>query len=158
MTRVILIRHAKSSWEDPFGDDHARPLNVRGRANANAMGAWLKQMGYLPDVILSSDAERTQETATRLGFSAPITLRPELYHASPDTMLAALQSAQANTVAMIAHNPGMAMLAGALVELRPDHPRFGDYPTCAVTVIDFTTQIAPHMGRCVDFKIPRELP
>lgn len=158
MTRVILIRHAKSSWDDPFGDDRVRPLNDRGRANATAMGAWLRAQGYRPETVLCSNATRTQQTAQRLAFDAPVTRDAALYHASPDTMLQALQAATGATIAMIAHNPGMAILVSHLVELRPDHPRFADYPTCAVTVLDFAGPIGPHLGHCTAFMIPRDLP
>ena len=50
--RLILIRHAKSSWDDPMADDHARVLNGRGRASAAAIGGWLAAKSYLPDVVL----------------------------------------------------------------------------------------------------------
>lgn len=158
MKRVVLIRHAKSSWEDPFGDDHARPLNDRGRRNAAAMGHWVRQHAYVPDQILCSDAARTQETARLLNLGPPVTLEPSLYHAAPDTMLQLLEGSAAQSVALIGHNPGMAILARHLIADHPDHPRFGDYPTCAVTVIDFEGMIGPHTGRCTDFIIPRDLP
>ena len=61
--RLILIRHAKSSWSDPFADDHARVLNKRGIASARAVGAWLAENDYVPQMILCSDSARTQETA-----------------------------------------------------------------------------------------------
>ena len=60
--RLILMRHAKSSWDSPGLDDHERPLNGRGCRSAKAIGAWLNDHGYLPDLVLSSDAERTRET------------------------------------------------------------------------------------------------
>lgn len=161
MTRVILIRHAKSAWDDPFADDHARDLTERGKRSATAIGAWLAEKGYLPDRVVSSDAVRTVSTARGILAALPGTpdliFESRLYHASPDTMLDVLQSTPGDCVAMIGHNPGMALLARGLVELRPDHNRFGDYPTCATTVIDFDAKAAPHMGRCLDFVIPREL-
>lgn len=155
--RVILIRHAKSSWDDPFADDHARVLNKRGMANATAMGDWLRAQGFVPDQILCSDATRTRQTADRLALDAPITFDAAFYHAAPDTYLQALQSTDAACVALIGHNPGIGLLAKGLVELRPEHPRFTDYPTCAVTVIDFSGPIASHTGNCIAFQIPREL-
>ena len=60
--RLILIRHAKSSWANPGQGDHARPLNPRGRRAATAIGGWLADKGYVPDLILCSDAQRTRET------------------------------------------------------------------------------------------------
>ena len=60
--RLILTRHAKSSWDSPVAGDHARPLNERGRKSAKAIGQWLSGKGYEPVLVLSSDAERTRET------------------------------------------------------------------------------------------------
>lgn len=163
--RLILIRHAKSSWEDPFGDDHARVLNERGRASAKAIGAWLAKEGYAPDVVLCSDAARTQETASLvLGALDPqpaLRLSGRIYHASPDTILELIRQQTAKTVAVIGHNPGIGMLANALVAAAPDHQRFLDYPTCASTVIDFAAErwaaIKPQTGVCTAFVVPRDL-
>ena len=49
--RLILTRHAKSSWDDPGMDDHDRPLNSRGLRDAPAMGQWLRDKGHLPDQV-----------------------------------------------------------------------------------------------------------
>ena len=158
--RLILIRHAKSSWGDPFADDHARPLNDRGRASAQAIGAWLSEHGYVPEIILCSDAARTRETAAlivpELPRRADLRLSPKLYHAAPDTILGMVQKETADTVAVIGHNPGIGMLANLLVTSPPDHPRFHDYPTCAVTVIEFADRISGK-GECVAFTVPRDL-
>lgn len=163
--RLILIRHAKSSWSDPFADDHARVLNTRGRASAEAIGAWLATNGYIPDMVHCSDAVRTQETAELvLRHLTPVPklrLTGMLYHAAPDTIMDLLQRATAETVAIIAHNPAIGMLANALVKTRPNHHRFSDYPTCATTVIDFAvdawSDVQRQSGTCVDFVVPRDL-
>ncbi|WP_375255228.1 histidine phosphatase family protein [Yoonia sp.] len=155
--RLILIRHAKSSWDDPYGDDHARVLNKRGRTSAQAIGAWLAEKGYLPEVLLCSDAARTRETAElALPQMAPQLLE-KLYHAAPDTILELVQKQTAHTVAVIGHNPGLGIFANALVNAAPEHRRFSDYPTCATTVIDFADEVAPRAGTCVDFIVPRDL-
>ena len=60
--RLILTRHAKSSWASPTMDDHARPLNRRGESSAKAIGAWLAAQGYVPELALVSSATRTRET------------------------------------------------------------------------------------------------
>lgn len=163
---LILIRHAKSSWDDPFADDHARVLNDRGRAAAPAIGAWLASEGHVPDVVLCSDAARTQETAALILphlVPAPVLkLVPALYHASPDTMLDLLRKQTARSVAMVGHNPGIAMFADGMTGRRPAHPRFGDYPTCATSVIDFDVadwgHAARHSGSCKAFITPGDLP
>ncbi|WP_439154418.1 SixA phosphatase family protein [Yoonia sp.] len=163
--RLILIRHAKSSWGDPFADDYARALNARGQASASAIGGWMAKHGYLPDLVLCSDAQRTRQTAdlilAALDPSPALRLSPRLYHAARDTILDRIKQEQAPTIAVIGHNPSIGILAGELVRDAPNHPRFGDYPTCATTVIDFDAADWPgvgrHQGKCVDFVVPRDL-
>ena len=60
--RLILIRHAKSGWDNLYADDHARSLTERGTTNAVAIGEWLAQNGYAPVKILTSDAMRVLQT------------------------------------------------------------------------------------------------
>ncbi|MGB2201059.1 MAG: SixA phosphatase family protein, partial [Pseudooceanicola atlanticus] len=85
--RLVLMRHAKSSWDDLSLDDHARPLNARGRKAARAIGAWLTSLDIAPDMILCSDAVRTKETHQRLKVDGPVHMRPDLYLASLDRIL-----------------------------------------------------------------------
>ncbi len=163
--RLILIRHAKSSWVDPFADDHARVLNERGKASASAIGQWLAAQNYVPDVILCSDSERTRETAVliipALTPSPRLRLSARLYHAAPDTILDLIRRQEVQTVGVIGHNPGIGMVANGLVQEAADHHRFNDYPTCATTVIDFDisawSAIQSRQGKAVDFMVPRDL-
>ncbi len=160
--RLILMRHAKSDWDDPRQPDHARPLNERGRKSAAAMGDWLGQFGYRPDLALVSDARRTRETLQGLALNIETRFTGALYHASSDQMLDVLQDAgDAGTVLMLGHNPGIADMAARLVTLPPPHPRFFDYPTCATLVADFDIDTWAEAGfgraRTVNFAIPREV-
>lgn len=163
--RLILIRHAKSSWDDPFGDDHARVLNKRGQTSATAIGQWMQDKGYTPDIILCSDAARTIETAERilpkLATQPALQFSGRIYHAAPDTILDLISKQTAQTVGVIGHNPGIGMLANALVKKAPKHHRFNDYPTCGTTVIDFDvdqwTAVQPRTGTCQAFIVPRDL-
>ncbi|SFL37658.1 SixA phosphatase family protein [Shimia haliotis] len=160
--KLILMRHAKSSWDDPLQSDHARPLNKRGRASASVMGKWLAENGYLPDELLCSTAERTRETYARLGLVAPeTTFSDALYHASADIMLRVLQGARGKTVLMLGHNPGIGHCAELMARQAPDHPRFLDYPTCATTVFTFDTaswaDVSFGQGDVLAFGLPREL-
>lgn len=127
--RLILTRHAKSSWDDPSMTDHDRPLNARGRGAASDLGRWLASRGYLPDLVLCSDAQRTWETWTRLSDELPVTprleLKPALYHAGADVMLAVLRHATAPVVMMVGHNPGISEFAQRIVSRPPVHPEFG---------------------------------
>jgi len=159
---LILMRHAKSSWDDFLQPDHARPLNARGRTSAAAMGNWLRDNGYLPDELLCSTAERTRETYARLGITAAKTRYEDaLYHAGADVMLRVLQTAEANTILMLGHNPGIAYFAEMLAKKTTHHPRSSDYPTCATTVFHFGlnswSDVKFSQGTVVDFAIPREV-
>lgn len=163
--KLILIRHAKSSWDDPFGDDHGRILNERGRAAAPAMAQWMAAQGHLPDQVLCSDAARTKETLALMlpiwGAAPDIQYQNRLYHAAPYTLLDALNKASGRCVALVAHNPGIGGMACGILKSRPEHPRYADYPTCATAVIGFDVeawaQVTPGTGRILDFAIPADV-
>ena len=80
------MRHAKSSWSEGRLSDHERPLNMRGEKSAEVMGAALHARGYAPNIIWSSDATRTRQTAMRLIRAIPgaqtVEYSADLYHAS----------------------------------------------------------------------------
>ncbi len=163
--RLILTRHAKSSWDDPLTPDHDRPLNDRGKAAAADLGQWLASRGYVPDEVLCSDAERTRKTWSGIAPALPGTplleIKPALYHAGPDVMLAVLRHATADTVMMIGHNPGIAEFAGRLLVKAPLNVEFQHYPTGATLVVDFAIaswqEAAYGSGVALDFIVPREL-
>lgn len=165
MKRLILTRHAKSNWDDPLMPDHERPLNDRGRAAAADLGQWLATRGYVPDQVLCSDALRTRKTWSGLAPALPGTtileLKPTLYHAGPDVMLAVLRHAAGDTVMMIGHNPGIADFAAKIAAQVPMNPEFARYPTGATLVCDFAVdgwdQVGWGMGSTLDFIIPREI-
>lgn len=160
MKQLILLRHAKSDWSHDLSD-HDRPLNQRGRRAAPAIGAWLRDQGYLPDEVLCSTAARTRQTLDLLGCGAPVRFEKGLYLADASEMLAILQGASGNSVMMLGHNPGIGRLARMLVKSPPAHPRFDAYPTCATLIarfdIDRWDQAARDTGRAVDFIVPRDL-
>jgi len=163
--RLILTRHAKSSWDDPTMSDHDRPLNERGEGAAADLGAWLASRGYVPGEVLCSDALRTRKTWSGIAPALPGTpvleLKPALYHAGPDVMLAVLRHASADTVMMIGHNPGIAEFAARIVAHAPNNPEFARYPTGATLVVDFSVATWPEVGFGTgvvdDFVIPREI-
>ena len=163
--RLILTRHAKSSWDDPLMSDHDRPLNERGKAAAADLGGWLASRGYVPGQVLVSDATRTKETwaglAPALSVASAVDLKPALYHAGADVMLAVLRHAAAPVVMMIGHNPGIAEFAHRIVARAPASPDFQRYPTGATLVCDFAAEswaeVAWGQGALCDFIIPREI-
>lgn len=158
---LILIRHAKSDWGSDARTDHDRPLNDRGRRDAARLGGWLAERGWgAPGAILCSDARRTRETAALAFPNREVELRPDLYLAEPGAILAALATARAETVALLAHNPGLGAAAALLARQAPDHDRFDDYPTAATTVLRFDTVGWTGLtgrGEVAAFVVPGEL-
>jgi len=160
---LILMRHAKSSWDAPALDDHDRPLNRRGRRAAKALGGWMRERGWMPDEVLCSTAARTRETLARLALPGDIGVqyRSALYLANPEAMLETLRSATGACVLVLGHNPGIAEFAGRLLAAPPPHGRFDDYPTGATLVAEFLLtrweQAGWGQARAADFVVPREL-
>lgn len=136
MIRLALVRHAKSDWGDPGLDDHDRPLNDRGRRDAPVLAARLAQTGFRPDALLTSTALRARTTAgyfaDALGVSAQE--RAELYGAPARTLLAEAVASGGRSVLVVAHDPGMTVLADSLSD-----GDIGAMPTCAVAVFTWDT-------------------
>jgi phosphohistidine phosphatase len=136
MKVLLILRHAKSSWTSDALGDHERPLNRRGVRNAPRMGSLLEEQNLVPDLIISSDAVRARMTAEAVvktsGYAAEIVFDPRLYLASPDDIIAVLRStpsADARTVMIVGHNPGLEDLVAQLTgEER-------ELPTAALAVI-----------------------
>jgi phosphohistidine phosphatase len=159
--RLILMRHAKSAWNNPVSD-HERDLNERGRHSADAMGKWLQSSSYLPDEALVSTALRTRETYDRLNLQTEqVTTVAQLYHASAQVFLECLQKAKGHTVLILGHNPGISEFAYEMAASQPEHSRFDNFPTCATWVADFAIKdwkdARQGIAVSVDFAIPREL-
>ncbi|SNS91838.1 SixA phosphatase family protein [Tropicimonas sediminicola] len=161
MRHLILLRHVKSSWVNPDVDDFDRPLNKRGKRSAKALGKWLRDSALKPDEVLCSSARRARETFEGLKLSVGADLREDLYHAEPEVMLEVLRKAGGKSVLMIGHNPGIAAFAQMLTETPPEHPRFSDYPTGALLVLDFDiktwSKAGPGKGKVRSFLTPHDL-
>ncbi len=128
MKTLLVLRHAKSSWNDPALDDHERPLNRRGRRDAPRMGELVREYGLMPDVVISSDAVRARMTAEAMAeaarYAGEILLDQHLYLASPDDILSLLRRVQQNaeTVMIVGHNPGLEELVEQLTGAWQDLP------------------------------------
>ena len=107
--RVILMRHAKSDWNDSSLSDHQRPLNARGKKDAPRMATKLSELGWQPSRVLTSDSQRTIETLDLMKgeFGELSTERlTELYHPSVETLFTCMDSSQSEeTLMVLAHNP-----------------------------------------------------
>ena len=163
MTRLILVRHAKSSWDDPASEDFDRPLNKRGRHDAPRIGAWLAARGHIAGAGLISSAARAVQTFARLHHGAPLPparFLDALYLAPAERMLATLRAAPAERVMMVGHNPGIGDFAARLLAEAPRETDFARFPTCAAAVIDFPApwgEIDWGGGTLVDFTVPKRL-
>ncbi|SFI45805.1 SixA phosphatase family protein [Jannaschia pohangensis] len=152
--KLILLRHTKSDWTDPAQEDHDRPLNARGRAAAASMGDWLRSRRHLPDLVLCSDATRTQETLENLFLpDAEVQMRPDLYLAEAAAILTLARAQTVGCVLIVGHNPGIAEAAAAIVATPPLHSEFAHYPTGACLVVDLPDD---RPGRLLDFAVPRD--
>lgn len=162
MKTLSLLRHAKSSWDDPALDDFDRPLNKRGRHDAPLMGAYLRDNGLHPQQIVSSPALRAITTANivaaELGMEdKAITEEPAIYDAGVNDLMDVgrrLIDAM-DPIMIVGHNPGLSTFAGVLT----GNPY--DMPTCAVLTIeldiDHWSQLVPGVGRELAYYRPKEI-
>jgi phosphohistidine phosphatase len=137
MKSVLIIRHAKSSWDNTEVSDFDRPLNDRGKDDAPRMAKRLLERHVSIDAFISSSAKRARKTAALFikefdGDKDQIILVPELYLAGPDAFYEAIAKAPASakTIAVFAHNPGITDFVNELTDVRID-----DMPTCAIFAI-----------------------
>jgi len=113
---LLILRHAKSSWQQPGQDDHDRPLNDRGKRDAPRMGRLLADEDRVPDLILSSTARRARRTAEIVaeacGYDGEIVLCRDFYDAEPEAYLEAVRArgGSAERVMVVGHNPILEML------------------------------------------------
>ena len=113
-TRLIIMRHAKSSWSDASLDDHERPLNKRGRRDAPRIAQELYDREWIPDRIRVSTSKRTMETLElmeTISRNSTIDVEPGLYHSNISTLLQAVEEVEEGKTTMIlSHNPGCEIL------------------------------------------------
>ena len=121
MKKILIMRHAKSSWSDEKLRDFDRPLNSRGKKDAPQMGRYLKELGIAPDQIFSSPAERAKQTALAIAKEVElnedvINWDEELYFGNPMAYLNAIRSAdeKSSVVMTVGHNPMSAEVMSAL--------------------------------------------
>ena len=163
MKTLLVLRHAKSSWNDPARDDHERPLNKRGRRDGPRMGELVRQYGLVPDLVISSDAVRARLTAEAMAeaahYAGEVVLDQQLYLASPADILSLLRTVRerADTVMIVGHNPGLEELVEQLTG------EGTDLPTAAlaqiVLPIDRWRDLKPSTrGTLVGHWRPKELP
>lgn len=170
MKTLLLLRHAKSSWDDSSLADFDRPLAPRGQKAAKRMGRELAERGWIPDLALVSPAARTEQTwalvSAGLSRKAAAKFPEALYEASVDKILSVIRKAPetANTLLVIGHNPGLEDLARQLAgeDSEPESVERlrQKFPTAALArfTIDHEWQeLRPDSAQLTHFLVPKEL-
>ena len=173
MRQLLLLRHAKSSWDDPGLPDFERPLNPRGRAAAAAMRRAMAGLGLQPDQVLVSTARRTVETVQALepwDETPLIDPMDSLYLAPAAGLLRVVQELQptVRSVMVVAHNPGLHDLALLLTGAAEQAAAGGElgrlrqgYPSGALVELLVAApwaELAEGGARLVRFLCPRDRP
>jgi phosphohistidine phosphatase len=119
MATLHVLRHAKSSWDDPSQPDRDRPLAPRGRKAARRIGDHLTEQRIQPQLVLCSPAARTRETVERLGDAiagSEVQLDDALYHAGAEQLTERLHRIPywVETAMLVGHNPGLQELVVSL--------------------------------------------
>lgn len=161
MKRLLLLRHAKSSWADAGLSDFDRPLNERGLQAAPLVGRFMRKRKLRPDLVLCSPAERARHTASLVreaaGFDAPLRYDERIYEATAARLLEVVSQIEedAAEVLLVGHNPGLEELLARLTG-EPRH-----MPTAALARVLLDTEkwgkVREHAGLFELFIKPKEL-
>jgi phosphohistidine phosphatase len=137
MKTILIVRHAKSSWENFTVSDYERPLNERGQKNAPEMASRVLKKGVKADVLLSSPARRAHTTAKLFAVvwkmdPSRITIVTDLYNPSHEAFVNTILTAPdtAETIALFSHNPVITEFANSLSKKKIEH-----MPTCSVFAV-----------------------
>jgi phosphohistidine phosphatase len=166
----MLLRHAKSSWDDPTLNDFDRPLAPRGEAAAPRMGAYMAEHDLAPELVLCSPAVRTRKTLDlvlpHLSGTPTVVYEEAFYLAAPAVMLARLRKVEGKVrrVLVIAHDPGMQGLAVELAgsgDPKALQAIAAKFPTAGLAVLSFNVgewaKIRAGKGRLELFVTPKML-
>ena len=162
MKTVYLVRHAKSSWKDMSLKDIDRPLNKRGKRDAPFMGNLLKEQGVMPDILISSPANRAYTTACHFaeafGLSKEeVVQEPRIYEAWGSEILDIIrqQTDDRTTIFLFGHNPTFTSVANSFTDNYIDN-----VPTCGIVRIDAEIELwedfSYQTGRVISFQFPKQ--
>jgi phosphohistidine phosphatase len=170
MKTLLVLRHAKSSWDDSSLADFDRPLASRGQKAAKRIGSELATRGWLPDLALVSPAARTRQTwelvSAELPAKPPADFREALYAAPAEKILDEIKKAPetANTLLVLGHNPGLEYLARQIGGEESDADILErlrkKFPTAALARFTFDggwQELKPNSARLTHFLAPKEL-
>lgn len=167
MKRLFLLRHAKSSWDEPGLRDHDRPLAPRGQKATELVAGHLQRAGIRPELVLCSSARRTRETLDgirpALGDQAEVRIEADLYGASAPELVDVLRGVadEVESVMLIGHNPGIEDLALRLARPGPEveHAR-AKFPTAALATLELEGSwrtLGPEGAELATFVKPKDL-
>ena len=167
MKRVYLLRHAKSSWDDPMLRDRERPLAPRGRKAAKRMGRWARKHDVRPQLVVCSSAVRARETLQRMlpGLGDPeVWVEITLYAASAETLLDRIRAlpAEVDDAMLVGHNPGIMDLVLLLARPGGLRDRASDnVPTGGLALLELDAgrwhDVSAGSATLRRFVVPREL-
>jgi phosphohistidine phosphatase len=160
--QLLIIRHGKSDWAEPGMSDFDRPLNHRGNKNAPEMAERIVRKNLVPELIVSSPANRALTTARHFAQTwniptANIQQEPSVYEANVTSLLKIINglSNGVNSAALVGHNPGLTDFVNYLADAH-----LYNLPTAAVVVIDFPfddwSMVSQHTGTLFLFDCPKK--
>lgn len=160
MKTLILIRHAKSSWDDPYLDDFERPLNQRGTRDLPKMAARFRSKYADVNYFIASPANRALTTAKAFAEGKENTLMVDksLYHASYRNMISTLRQVanKLDQIALVGHNPGLTGLCNHL--LRDEY--IDNIPTTGIVVLSLPikswNEISAKSASLIEFDYPKK--
>lgn len=163
MKQLLIVRHAKSSWDDISLRDFDRPLNKRGRRDVPDMGHRLSEKGLRPDLIITSPANRAITTARGIAKALDYKLSDiqeatDLYHAGTHTILEIISRVDqtVDTLMIFGHNPGFTDLIARVSDMS-----LYNLPTCAACGIAFDfenwNEILNQRGRKFFYDYPKSV-
>jgi phosphohistidine phosphatase len=165
--RLFVLRHAKSSWDDPGLDDHERPLAPRGRRAVESIASHLSARGIEPEVVLCSSSRRTRETLDGIATGGEHVIEESLYAATCEEVLARLRELPegVSSAMLIGHNPAVQMLVLRLTNHDSDGTDDPErdavkrkFPTGALATLAFNcawSELAPGCARLEEFTSPK---
>jgi len=162
MKTLLILRHAKSGWDDPSLPDHDRPLTERGKKDAKRIGHLLLEHGLVPDRIISSTAKRAHKTAGKVGkacgYAGQVETTNRLYLASPPQIIEVLREVddECARVLVVAHNPGLEELLRQLTA-QPEAMPTATLAQVAVDIDSWQGLSVPSGGALVQVWRPKEL-
>lgn len=165
---LYLMRHAKSSWDEPDVDDQQRPLATRGERAARRMVKHMRERGISPAMVICSSARRAVQTLEllkpALAKDATVAVEDALYLASTADLRRRVQQVDASidSLMLIGHNPTMQSLATTLARRGAARDRVAaDFPTAALATLTIDRErwkdVTAGDAELIELVVPREL-